>query len=83
MKIMFDAFAATVRAIPAWTAGDQWNIALGVFQGGVAVLPPDSMIAFCYNNASAIPAQIETIGDKFTTSGELINALKAVQDLMK
>jgi len=83
MKIMIDAFGATVRAIPAWTSGDQWNIALGAFQGGVAVLPTESMIAFCYNNVTAIPAQIETIGDKFAATGEFINALKAVQDFMK
>lgn len=75
---MLDVFEATVRAIPTWTSGDQWDIALGVFRGGVAVLPSDSMIAFCYNNATAMPAQITTIGDKFTTSGEFINALKAV-----
>jgi len=78
MKAMLDVFEATVRAIPTWTSGDQWDIALGVFRGGVAVLPSDSMIAFCYNNATAMPAQITTIGDKFTTSGEFINALKAV-----
>ena len=52
-------------------------------QGGVAVLPKTSMIAFCYNNASAVPAQITTIGDKFTTSGGFIDGLTAVQDLMK
>ncbi len=60
MKEMSNVFKATIR-IPAMAAGDQWDVLYGAVQGGVTVLPTDSMFAFCYNNASAIPAQIGII----------------------
>jgi hypothetical protein len=47
---------ASVRAVPTFNAGDQWNILWGVVEGSAEVLPKESMIALCKNNASAIPA---------------------------
>lgn len=80
---MITWFQGTIRLAPTWATGDQWNIAWGVVEGGVSVLPTDSMIAYCKNNATDISTQITYIGTKFTTTGGFIDGLKGIQALIK
>lgn len=66
---------------------DTWDLAWGVVEGSVNVLPEDSMIAYCKGNATEIYPKALEIYDEFSTlaawTDDWSDGIKLIQQLIK